>query len=146
MINRLMNDLKESMKNKEKSRKEVIQLIIGKAKGLAKDELVEVEDKHVLSAINSELKQTRDALEQMRVHLTEDKIKDYEFKISVIESYLPKQLTRLEVETQVENALIELGVEKASKNMGIIMKFMREKFGMSIDGKFLSEVVKNKLA
>lgn len=145
MINRLMDDLKESMKNKEKSRKEVIQLIVGKAKGLAKDTLVEVDDSHVLSAVNSELKQTKDALFQMRERLTDDKIKDYEYKIEVIESYLPKQLTKEEIEIEVENAVSELNLKRDIKSMGTIIKHVKSKFGMAIDGKVLSDVVKQRL-
>lgn len=56
---------------------------------------------------------------------------------SILESYLPKQLTELEL-VEIVNAAINSGV---NKDKGSIMKHMKSNFNGSYDGKLLSEVV-----
>lgn len=145
MLNRLMQDLKDSMKEKDILKKETIKLIISKAKSLAKEDLVEVEDKHIMSAINSELKQTKEALEMMKNNLSKDSLKEYEYKIAVIMSYLPKQLTIEELYEEINKVAIELNLPKELKSMGLLIKNLKTKLGNSVEGKVLSSAVKEYL-
>lgn len=145
MLSRLMEDLKTSMKEKDTARKEVIQLIIGKAKGIAKDTLVEVEDSHIMMAVNSELKQTKEALEMMKDNLSEESLKEYEYKIKSIMEYLPKQLSEHEVLEHIEHAIYELNLPREQKSMGNLMKYLKSKLGNSVEGKVLSDAIKKSL-
>lgn len=145
MLKILMEDLKTSMKEKDVLKKESLQLIISKAKLIAKEKLVEVNDEHIMTSVNSELKQTKEALEMMRKNLSEKAIADYEYKIKVISGYLPKQLDEFEIKEKIDEAIEELNISKEIKNMGTLIKHLKEKLGNTVDGKLLSETVKEKL-
>lgn len=145
MLKILMEDLKTSMKEKDVLRKESLQLIISKAKSIAKEKLSEVNNEYIMASINSELKQTKEALEMMRKNLSEKAIADYEYKIKVISGYLPKQLDEFEIKEKIDEAIEELNISKEIKNMGTLIKHLKEKLGNTVDGKLLSEMVKEKL-
>lgn len=142
MMKRLMEDLKISMKEKDKYRKEAIQGIIGKAKYLAKEKLVEVEDSHILQAVQIELKQISEAFEMMESHMTDEKKTEYLKKIETIKSYLPKQLSEMEINTEIENTFNELALKKEMKSMGVLMKTLSGKLTGKVDNSILSKLIK----
>lgn len=67
-------------------------------------------------------------------------------EITVIESYLPKQMTKEEIEVEVNSALISLGLETlVLKDMGRVIGIVSKKLTGQADGKLISEVVKSKV-
>ena len=68
-----------------------------------------------------------------------------EAEIGVIESYLPSAPSEQELEAAVTAALAETGAT-SQKQMGTVMKAAQAKLaGKRVDGKALSELVKQKL-
>jgi len=140
----------EAMKNKDKITKDAMIMVLSTATNLAKVELVEVNDTHAMTALKREIKQTNDtikltkeALEKQGKDLT---VLNKEYtKLEVLSSFLPKQLTEEEVETEVEVAISELRVERSMKSMGIVMKHLQAKLGDTVDNSMLSRVVKQHL-
>ena len=143
MLDRLMSDLKDAMKNKNKNVKDIVKAIVSKAKGYAKEKLREVNDEDIIRAIKSELKQTQDALSQMKDNFSEEQIKDYEGRINIIKAYLPKQYSEDEIKTFVDVLFSETGLEKNIKAMGTAMKAMKEKLRNKADSALLSKTIKN---
>ena len=139
----LMEDLKTSMKEKNKIKKDLLQLVISKAKGFAKDEMREVSNQDFLRSIKSEIKQTNDAFEQMKSFLSEDKQGEYSLKLEILKSYLPSQLDESQIMIEVETAFVSLNLEKSTKSMGTVMKVLKEKLGESVDSAVLSRCVKD---
>ena len=90
---KLMDDLKESMKNKEQVRKSVVTLIRSAVKQKEVDERVELSDEDVLAIIAKQVKQRKDALEEFKKAQREDLILQTEQEIDILTQYLPKQLT-----------------------------------------------------
>lgn len=138
----LMEDLKTSMKEKNKIKKELLQLVISKAKGFAKDDMREVSDQDFLRSIKSEIKQTNDAFEQMRSFLSEEKREEYTLKLEILKSYLPSQLDESQIVVEVAKVFDLLNLEKSTKSMGAVMKVLKEKLGESVDSAVLSKCVK----
>ena len=69
---KLMDDLKESMKNKEQVRKSVVTLIRSAVKQKEVDERVELSDEDVLAIIVKEVMQSKYALEEFKIAERED--------------------------------------------------------------------------
>lgn len=63
----------------------------------------------------------------------------------VIEAYLPKQLSREEIESIVKSIIAETGAS-GMKDMGKVMGLANQKLAGQADGKTVSEVVKSSLA
>ena len=75
----------------------------------------------------------------------QDLVVQLEEEIAVLEEYLPKQLTKEEIETIVKQ-VIETTGSSTMKDMGMVMKEAKAQMGTSADGKTISDVVKSLLA
>ena len=125
---KLQEDLKSSMKNKDTVRKSVVTLIRASIKQY------EVE----------QLKQRRDALDEFAKANREDLISETEAEIKVLKEYLPQQLSEEELNEIVKLTISEVGAT-SMKDMGKIMSVIRPKVKGRADGKLINELVKANL-
>ena len=138
---KLMEDLKESMKNKDVIRKNTIQMVRAAILQIEKDKGIEVEDDKILEIISKEVKTKKDVLKDFEKAERQDLIDQTNQEISVLQEYLPKQLSREEVKAEVEKIIAEIGAT-SMKDMGTIMKEAKAKMGASAEGKTINEVAK----
>ena len=116
----LMNDLKESMKNKDQVRKSVVTLVRSAIKQKEVDERVELSDDDILDVISKQLKQRKDALEEFKKVQRDDLVEETEKEISILMGYLPEQLTDEELHAIVSETINQVGAT-TMKDMGKIM-------------------------
>lgn len=138
---KLMEDLKESMKNKDVIRKNTIQMVRAAILQIEKDKGIEVEDNKILEIISKEVKSKKDVLKDFEKAERQDLIDQTNQEISVLQEYLPKQLSREEIKSKVEKIIAEIGAT-SMKDMGAIMKEAKAKMGASAEGKTINEVAK----
>ena len=141
---KLLEDLKNSMKEKNALRKDVIQMVRAAILQVEKDKNIEVTDEQIIEIMAKEAKKRKDSLEDYKKGGREDLVKQIEEEISIISEYLPKQLTKEEV-TQIVKQVIEETGATSIKDMGKVMKAAKEKIGAASDGKTINEVVKENL-
>lgn len=144
MKERLMQDLKQAMKEKDIIKKNVVQMIRASILQVEKDKQIELGDEEIINIISKEGKKRRDALEDYKKSGREDLVKQIEEEINIINEYLPKQLTKEELTTEVEKIIEELQATSI-KDMGKVMKLAKERIGAKSDGKSINEVVKTLL-
>lgn len=95
--------------------------------------------------MNTLLKQRRESAELFRKGGREELAVKEEAEIKIIDGYLPSGATPEELEEAVASAIAETGAT-SSKQMGMVMKAAQTKLaGKTVDGKALSELVKQKL-
>lgn len=138
---KLMEDLKESMKNKDVIRKNTIQMVRAAILQIEKDKGIEVEDDKILEIISKEVKSKKDVLKDFEKAERQDLIDQTNQEISVLQEYLPKQLSREEIKSELEKIIAEIGAT-SMKDMGTIMKEAKAKMGASAEGKTINEVAK----
>lgn len=141
---RLLNDLKESMKNKNLIRKNTIQMIRAAILQVEKDKQIELTEEQVIEIIAKETKKRKDAQIEFEKSGREDLINQNNEEIAILSEYLPKQLSEEEIETIVKKVIEETGAT-TMKDMGIVMKKSKEQIGVAADGKTVSEIVKKLL-
>lgn len=142
---KLLNDLKESMKEKDLIRKNTVQLIRSSILQIEKDKAIEVTDEQIIEIIAKEAKKRKDAAQDFEKSGREDLINQNNKELEILTSYLPKQLDIEEIENIVKDIIKESGAT-SMKDMGIVMKIAKEKIGASADGKTISDVVKKLLS
>ncbi len=142
---KLMDDLKEAMKEKDVIRKNTVQMIRSAILQFEKDNKAELDDNGIIDVIAKELKRRRDVLPEYEKSGREDLIADINREIEILLAYLPKQLTREELEEIVISAMEEVGAT-SMKDMGKIMAAVMPKTKGRADGKMINEIVKAKLA
>ena len=138
---RLMEDLKNCMKTKNEIRKNTVQMVRAAILQIEKDKGIVVEDDKILEIIAKEVKSKKDALKDFEKAQRQDLIDQTNTEIEVLQEYLPKQLSREEIKTELEKIISSLGATSV-KDMGAIMKEAKNKMGASADGKTINEVAK----
>ena len=141
---KLLEDLKNAMKDKNINRKNVVQMVRAAILQVEKDKAIEVTDEQILEIIAKEAKKRKEAITDYEKGGRQDLVVQLEEEIAVLEEYLPKQLTKEEIETIVKQ-VIATG-SSTMKDMGMVMKEAKAQMGTSADGKTISDVVKSLLA
>ncbi|MBP7908164.1 MAG: GatB/YqeY domain-containing protein [Proteocatella sp.] len=141
---RLMEDMKVSMRNKETLKKSVITMIRASVKQKEVDDRVDLNDDDVIELIAKQLKQRKDALVEFEKAERDDLIAQTKAEIEILASYLPQQLTDEELEAVVRDAVAEVNAQSV-KDMGKIMGKVMAVAKGRVDGKRINEMVKKVL-
>ncbi len=142
---RLLNDLKDAMKDKDRIRKDIIQIIRAAILQIEKDKHITLDDEGIAEVLAKELKSTRDALAEIEKTDRTDLIDKAKREIEIIQQYMPEQLTEEQVETIVKEAIQETGALSA-KDMGKVMKAVMPKVKGRSDGNLVNVIVKKLLS
>ena len=141
---KLLEDLKQSMKEKNTNRKNVVQMVRAGILQVEKDKGIQLEDAQVLEIIAKELKKRKDSLADFEKANREDLINQVNEEISVLEEYLPKQLLDEELESKIQEIITKVGATTI-KDLGMVMKEAKTEIGAQADGKRINEVVRKLL-
>ena len=141
---KLLEDMKEAMKEKDTIRKNTVQLIRSGILQIEKDKKVELDDEGVLDVIAKELKKRRDSLPDFEKSGRLDLIADLNREIEILLGYLPEQLSAEEIEKIVDETIVAVGASSI-KDMGKVMGAVTPKVKGRADNKIVSEFVKQKL-
>ena len=136
---RLADDLKSAMKEKNVIRKNVVQMVRAAVLQFEKDNKVTLEDDGVLEVIAKQLKQRKDSLPDYEKSGRDDLIADLKAEMDVLMDYLPKQLTREELEVIFKEVIEEVGAATI-KDMGKVMACVMPKIKGRADGKAAGDI------
>jgi len=142
---KLADDLKSAMKEKNAIRKNVVQMIRAGVLQIEKDNKVTLDDDGVLEVIAKQLKQRRDSLPDYEKSGREDLIAELKAEMDVLMEYLPQQLTREELEVIVAQAVAATGATTL-KDMGKIMAAVMPQTKGRADGKVINEIARGLLS
>lgn len=140
-----MNDaLKEAMKNKDTPRRDVIRLALSAIKQVEIDTQGEVTAEKALDILQKEAKKRRESVDEAIKSGREDIADQEKFELSVLEEFLPRQLSREEVEAIVREVIADTGAESA-KDMNKVMGPVMARVKGVADGRLVNQVVKDLL-
>ena len=142
---KLLEDLKVSMRDKNVIRKNTVQMVRAGILQIEKDTGIEVDDAKIIDIIAKEMKKKKDAMEDFERAGRQDLIDQTNEEMKVLEEYLPKQLSKEEIKEIVSKVISDVGATSV-KDMGIVMKKAKSKIGAGADGKTINEVVKELLS
>ena len=141
---KLQEDLKLAMKNKDTVKKSVVTLIRAEIKQREVDTRTELGDDEIIDVITKQLKQRRDAKTEFAKASRDDLVQEAEAEIEVLMEYLPRQLSKEELNEIVKDTISEVGAT-SMKDMGKIMAAIKPKTKGVADGKMINELVKSNL-
>ena len=142
---KLLEDLKNCMKDKNIVRKNVIQMVRAAILQVEKDNGITLDDNQIIDIIAKESKKRKDSLADYEKSGREDLINELKEEINILAEYLPKQLSMEEVEKIVKE-VIEAEGATSIKDMGKVMKSAKGRIGAASDGRTINEAVKKLLA
>lgn len=133
LYDKVLTDIKDAMKLKEKDKKDVLKQVQIKVQAYVKESKVEVTDEVVINSINKELKQLNQTKDSLKGKESSDLYVSTETKISILKGYLPEQLSEDECMSEVQKILSDIAEDlpKGAK-IGNVMKALKGKADNSL--------------
>lgn len=140
-LDNLQNDLNTAMRNKDSVRVGVLRMLISELKNAQIDLKAngkELNDEEISKVLSREAKKRRESIDVFQKAGRTDLYESEKAEMSVLEDYLPKQMSQAEVEAIVSKAVSE----NPGANFGEIMKLVMPQVKGQADGKAVGEAVK----
>ena len=102
---RITEDMKAAMRASEKERLSTIRLVQAAIKQREVDERITLDDAQLISVIDKMIKQRKDSISQYEKAARQDLADKEKYEISVLEAYLPQQMSQAEMEGAVADAI-----------------------------------------
>ena len=145
----IKNNLKEAMIKKNVDLISALRLVIASikdrdiiAKGKRND--TGINDEEIISLLQSMIKQRKSSIEMYLEGKREDLAKKEQNEIDIISKFLPQQLSKEEI-----NNIIDMTIKSCEassmKEMGKVIKLLKEKHNGEMDFGDVSKIVKSKL-
>lgn len=138
----IKTQIKEAMKSKDTIKRDVLKMVIDKARSIKKEQYPNdtsehISDEMILQAINREMKQLVQTKDALKDRTDCDLYVQTANKIDISTAYLPTQMTREEVEKAVYTILSN----RDFPNFGMKMKAVMAELKGKADNKLIKEVV-----
>lgn len=144
MKDRLLDDLKTAMRDKDTLRKDMLQIIRAGILQVEKDSRTVLDDAGIADILAREYKKRVETVHELAGSGRQDIIDKNQSEMAIIEEYLPKQLSEAEIEDLVRQAISRSGAQSA-RDMGQVMKVLMPDVKGRADGKLVNQIVKRLL-
>jgi uncharacterized protein len=145
LLERLNNDMKQAMKNKEKDKLSVVRMI----KASVQNETIklghDLSEEDELTVLSRELKQRKDSLHEFEKAGREDLVEKIRIELTFVELYMPKQLSEEELSEIVKSTISEVGANSKAE-MGKVMAAIMPKVKGKADGSLVNKLVQQHLS
>ena len=146
MLDRIQQDMVAAMKAKDEARLSTVRMVKAALKKQEIDSMKPLTEQTEQQVMTTLIKQRRESADMFRKGGREDAAAKEEAEIALIESYLPSPATESELRAAIAQAISETGATSA-KEMGLVMKAAQTSLaGKRVDGRMLSELVKQTLS
>ena len=141
---RINDDVKASMRDKDKERVAILRMITAAIKQKEVDDRIELDDGQVLAVLDKMAKQHRDSIAQFSQAGRDDLVEKENSELQVVLEFMPAQLTESELEQLIQDAVAESGAA-GMQDMGKVMGILKPKVQGRTDMGKLSGLVKDRL-
>jgi uncharacterized protein YqeY len=146
LIEKIQADMTAAMKAREEFRLGVLRMLKTALKNKEIEKIRALEEAEEIGVLQTLVKQRHESAEQFtkggRAELAEKEMRE----IPILEAYLPLAATVAEMDAAIAAAITETGAS-SPKQMGGVIKAARARLeGKTIDGKALSDRVRERLA
>jgi uncharacterized protein YqeY len=142
---RITQDMKDAMRSKDQVRLDSIRMLLAAIQRREVDERITLDDAQVMTVIEKQIKQSREAVEQFvkggRADLADKENRD----IALMQVYLPTPLSEAEIDALIAAAIAETGAVSI-KDMGKVVAGLKPKLAGRADMAKVSAKVKDRLA
>jgi len=145
IMQKLKDDLKVAMREKDIKKRDTIRLIMSAVKQIEVDERREVSEDDLMKILQKAVKQREDAIGFAKDGGRDDLVEENEKEIAILKEYLPKQLSDDELKEELKAIIAEVGAS-TMKEMGKVMGVASKKLAGKADGKRINQIVKTLLS
>ncbi len=145
LLERLNNDMKQAMKNKDKDKLTNIRML----KAAIQNESIKIggdlSEEDELTVLSREVKQRKDSLHEFEKAGRQDLVDKVRAELKHVEIYMPDQLSEEELTEIVTSVIAETGAS-SKKDMGKVMAALMPKVKGKADGSLVNKLVQQHLS
>jgi hypothetical protein len=133
-------ELKDALRAGQKTKLNTIRLILSAINYAEIDQQKQLDDPGVHAVIAKMIKQRKESIEAFKAGNRQDLVDQEQAELNILESYMPKQLTRDEIKAEAKKIIAEVGANKP-QDMGKVMGKLTPLLRGKADGKEVAAVV-----
>ena len=145
MLDQLQEELKIAMKAGEKAKMMGLRNIIGKIKAAQIDKGETLTNEESSKILKTAAKQLKESIDQYQKGGRDDLAEKEAFELTLLEKYLPEQLSEEQIRQTVKNIVKNTGAG-SMQDMGKVMGAAIKEFAGSADGKLVQKIVQEELS
>jgi len=146
LMERIQKDLTAAMMSKDELRLSVLRMVKSALKYKEIEKVRPLEDAEALQVLQTLMKQRRESVDQFMKGGRQDLVEKETKEIAILEDYLPAGASEEDMNAAIEAAIVETGAT-SPKSMGAVIKAAKVHLeGKTVDGKALSDRVKDRLS
>lgn len=144
MLEKFKQEMIIAMKEKDKVKLNTLRAVKGAMQLEKINNKKEENDELLLEVINKQIKMRNDSIKEFKKAQREDLIKSYEEEINILKKYMPKQLTKEEINELIDSAIKETSANEI-KDLGKVMRVLTSVLKNKCDMKEVINLLKEKL-
>ena len=145
MLDQLQEELKIALKAGEKAKMIGLRNIIGKIKATQIDKGETLTNEESLKILKTAAKQLKESIDQYQKGGRDDLAEKEAFELTLLEKYLPEQLSEEQIRQTVKNIVKNTGAG-SMQDMGKVMGATMQELAGSADGKIVQKIVQEELS
>ena len=145
MLDQLQEELKIALKAGEKAKMMGLRNIIGKIKATQIDKGETLTNEESLKILKTAAKQLKESIDQYQKGGRDDLAEKEAFELTLLEKYLPEQLSEEHIRQTVKNIVKNTGAG-SMLDMGKVMGATMQELAGSADGKIVQNIVQEELS
>ena len=142
---RIQEDMKSAMRTKDSMRLGTIRMLLAAIKQQEVDTRVPVDTHQVYSILEKMIKQRNDSIEHFKAAGRQELASQENQEIEILREYLPTQLSDIEIETLIDEAISETHAN-SMQDMGKVMSILKPQIQGRADMGNVSAKVRSILA
>jgi hypothetical protein len=137
--------LKKALKEKDALRVSVLRMLLSSLGYKEVEKRKPLTQEEFYGVVKTMMKQHAESIESFKKGQRQDLVEKEENELQILKEFEPAQMSEVEVAQEVDNVIETLGA-RDQKDMGRVMKVLMEKLASRVDGKVLSQMVRNRLS
>ncbi|HMS91017.1 MAG TPA: GatB/YqeY domain-containing protein [Candidatus Absconditabacterales bacterium] len=141
LLERLTNDYKEAMREKNETKKTVLNLILSKIKNKKIELQKDLEDADIISIIKKEVKEILETIGFMEKANKVDDVAIEQQKKHLLDFYLPATMSKDQTLELVQKLISEHNITDLRTQRGLLMKELMANYKGEVDGGLVNEII-----
>ena len=144
MLEKLQEQLKESMRNKDEVRTSVLRMLISDFKYAQIEKKSALDESESTQVIKRAIKKRKESIEMYEKGGRPDLAAKESAELKILQEFVPAEMDEQTMRSKIEQVITELGATE-KKDMGRVMKEVLSRYKGQIDGKVAQKIVSEKL-
>ena len=144
LLEQFNKDMITAMKEQDKETLTVLRMVKGAMQLEHINNKKEINEELLIDCVGKQIKMRNDSICEFERAGRQDLADKTKAEVTILNNYLPKQLSEEEVNAIIDNAFAKIN-PTSGKDMGLIMREVTPELKGKTDMKKVSEIIKNKL-